>query len=379
MKTACWGVQPLFGSRLPRKGIHAFALAALAAVLVPALSLAPLWPATIASLTIATLAALVVYERGAVLRLAKENSALAQSISLLELAESLAGVGRWRFDIRTGAHQWSPELCSLLGLKPPRQPDQALLREVLGPDGGGLTATLMRHKADTEPYMVEFEIVRPDGEHRLLRARARNEFGSDGEATQVLMVARDVTEEYEQARRLKAEQEMALATARRAQELANTDPLTGLANRRYAMSEIDRAIMVARKQKTPLSLVVFDLDHFKSVNDAHGHIAGDRVLTKVARLAQLLVPEGDLVARFGGEEFVILLQNADTQEACEFCERLRWTIESGSAVEDLPGVTASIGYASFEPSDTSLTLFARADAALYEAKTAGRNQIRMAA
>ena len=172
---------------------------------------------------------------------------------------------------------------------------------------------------------------------------------------------------------------MALATARRAQELANTDPLTGLANRRYAMSEIDRAIMVARRHKKPLSLIVFDLDHFKSVNDTHGHVAGDRVLAKVARLAQLLVPEGGLAARFGGEEFVILLPSADTKAACDFAQKLRWTIETGSAVEDLPGVTASIGYAAFEPTDTSLTLFARADAALYEAKQAGRNLVRMAA
>jgi diguanylate cyclase (GGDEF)-like protein len=369
----------VLGGRLSRKGIHAFAFAALAAALAPALALAGISSVAVVSLAILSLGALVMYERGTVLRLAEENSALAQSVSLLELAESLAGVGRWRFDARTGSHQWSPELCILLGIYPPRQPDEALLREVLGPDGGGLQATLARHKADREPYVVEFEIVRPDGEHRLLRARARNEFAGGLEAAQVLMVARDVTEEYEQARRLKAEQEMALATARRAQELANTDPLTGLANRRYAMSEIDRAIMVARKHKTPVSLVVFDLDHFKAVNDTHGHIAGDRVLAKVARLSQLLVPDGDMVARFGGEEFVVLLNGADTRAACEFAEKLRWTIESGSAVEELPGVTASIGYASFEASDTSLTLFARADAALYDAKTSGRNQIRMAA
>lgn len=333
----------------------------------------------VVALAILSLAALVIYERGTVLRLAHENSALAQSISLLELAETLAGVGRWRYEPATDVHEWSPELCGLMGIYPPRQPDAALLRELLGPTGGGLRATLERHNRDREPFLVEFEVRRPDGEHRLLRARARNEFAGGAEASQVFMVARDVTEEYEQARRLKAEQVMALATARRAQELANTDPLTGLANRRYAMAEIDRSVMVARKHGTPVSLVVFDLDHFKQVNDNHGHAAGDRVLVKVARLSQLLVPEGDLVARFGGEEFVVLLQGAGTQAACEFAEKLRWTIESGSAVDDVPGVTASIGYASFEPADTSLTLFARADAALYEAKSAGRNQVRMAA
>lgn len=369
----------MFGGRPSRKGIHAFVLAALAAVAVPVLSLAGAGPLAIVALSILSLAALVVYERGAVLRLAHENSALAQSVSLLELAESLAGVGRWRYEPATGGHEWSPELCGLLGIHPPCQPDAALLGAVLGPDGGGLKATLARHMRDREPYLVEFEVAWPDGEHRLLRARARNEFANGPDASQVFMVVRDVTEEYEQERRLKSEQRMALATARRAQELANTDPLTGLANRRHAMAEIDRAIMLARKHGTPLSLVVFDLDHFKQVNDMHGHIAGDRVLAKVARLAQLLVEEGDVAARFGGEEFVVLLHRANAPAALEFAERLRWTIESASAVEGVGGVTASIGYASFDPADTSLTLFARADAALYEAKSAGRNQVRMAA
>ncbi len=367
------------GGRPSRKGIHAFAFAAFAAAAVPVLALVGVGPMAVVSLAILSLAALVVYERGTVLRLAHENSALAQSVSLLELAETLAGVGRWRYEPATGIHQWSPELCALVGIHPPRQPDAQLLREVLGAGAGGFHATLARHRHDREPYLVEFEVTLPGGGHRLLRCRARNEFASGPEANQVFMVARDVTEEYQQARRLKAEQEMALATARRAQELANTDPLTGLANRRYAMTEIDRAIMQARRDKTPISLVVFDLDHFKGVNDKHGHVAGDRVLAKVARLAQLVVPEGDMVARFGGEEFVVLLQHADTKAACDFAEKLRWTIESGSAVEDVPGVTASIGYATFEPADTSLTLFARADAALYEAKAAGRNQVRMAA
>lgn len=367
------------GDRPSRKGIHAFGFAAVAAAAVPVLSLAGVGPMAVVFLAIISLAALVVYERGTVLRLAHENSALAQSVSLLELAESLAGLGRWRYEPATGIHQWSPELCALVGIYPPRQPDAALLRDVLGPSGGGLHATLARHKHDREPYLVEFEVIRPSGEHRLLRCRARNEFAFGPEASQIFMVARDVTEEYEQERRLKAAQETALATARRAQELANTDSLTGLANRRYAMSEIDRAIMLARKQRIPVSLLVLDLDHFKEVNDTHGHIAGDRVLARVARLAQLLVPNGDLVARFGGEEFVVLLQNADTKAARAFAEKLRWSIETGSAGEDLPGVTTSIGYATFEPADTSLTLFARADAALYEAKSAGRNQVRMAA
>lgn len=368
------------GARPSRKGFPAFAFAAAAATAVPVLALADASPMAVVALAIVSLAALVVYERGSVLRLAHENSALAKSISLLELAETLAGVGRWRYETATARHEWSPELCALLGIHPPCQPDPALLARILGPDGGGLEATLARHRGDREPYLVEFEVTRLDGQRRVLRARARNEFDDALGQSQVFMVARDVTEEYQQTRRLRAEQEMALATARRAQELANTDSLTGLANRRYAMSEIDRAILRARQLGSPLSLVVFDLDHFKGVNDTHGHVVGDRVLAKVARLAKQATSADDLVARFGGEEFVVLLAGANAQLASQFAEKLRERIESGSAADDtLPGVTASIGYATFEPSDTSLTLFARADAALYEAKSAGRNQVRMAA
>lgn len=369
----------MIGIGASRQGIYLFTLAAASAAAVPALSLAGAPPVAVVATALFSLCALIFYERGMVMRLARENGALAQSVSLLELAESLAGVGRWRVDLRKGQHEWSPELCALLGIFPPRQPDQALLDDVLGANGGGLTATLAQHTTDREPFMVEFEIVRRDGDHRLMRARARNDFGHGPQATQVFMVVRDVTEEYEQARRLKAEQEIAMATARRAQELANTDALTGLANRRYAMTQIDRAIMLSRRSNAPLSLIVFDLDHFKQVNDTHGHIAGDRVLAKVARLAQMLVPEGGLAARFGGEEFMILLPAMGTEEASEFAETLRWTIESGSAVDDLEPVTASIGFASLAAEDSSLTLFSRADAALYEAKQAGRNQARMAA
>ena len=354
-------------------------IAAVAAFLAGGMASSSTVPALILALTLIALMALIAYERAVVARLGLESKALAQSVNLLELAESLAGVGRWRYDHASGQHTWSPELCALLGIYPPRQPDAALLDEVLGPDGGGLVATLTRHAGDLEAYTVEFEIRRQDGEHRLLRAKARNEFAGDGTTAQVFMVARDVTEQYEQVRFYQVEQQRALAIVQRERELANTDPLTGLANRRFALRKIDQALLKARKNRQPLALVVFDLDHFKSVNDTHGHLAGDRVLARIAALTRVLMPDGDLAARFGGEEFVCLLNDADPEQAHEFSEQLRRSIEMDSAFEDLPGVTASVGYASFLSADTSMTLFARADAALYAAKQAGRNVVRMAA
>lgn len=318
---------------------------------------------------------LIAADRRKIAELALHNQALAQSVDLLELSEHLAGVGRWRYDARRDGHHWSHDMCAIMGILPVSRPSPDVVAKVLGEGADALATTFARHAKDTEPFIVEFEIGRPDGEYRLLRARARNQFDDSGQVVQVLMAVRDVTEDYEQARRLRDAQQQALETARRAEQLANTDPLTGLANRRFAMAEIDRSIVAARRQDAPLSLIVFDLDHFKQINDTFGHVAGDAVLVRVARLARLLIPESDLVARFGGEEFVCLLTGADAAIAQEFGERLRWSIESGSAVEGVPGCTASIGHATLEPGETSLTLFARADAALYRAKETGRNQV----
>lgn len=358
--------------------IWPLALAAATATGACLMSLLGAGPVAVVAMTLVALSALVIYERTMVNRLSAENTALSQSIGMLEMAESLAGVGRWRYETATGEHQWSPELCALIGIFPARQPDGELLAQVLGADGGGLIATLNRHASNSATFEIEFEVNRPDGEHRLLRAKARNEMDHRGHAARVFMVVRDVTEEYEMARKLREDQEQALAAARKAQALANTDPLTGLANRRHAMNELDRAIILARRGERPLSLIVFDLDHFKAVNDTYGHLAGDQVLAKVAKIAQGLVGEREIAARFGGEEFACVLSDADTQRALDFAEELRVSIENGSAVGAVTNVTASIGCATFDPSDTGLTLYARADAALYEAKKAGRNRVCMA-
>ena len=325
------------------------------------------------------LGAFALFQLSVIRRLSARNAALTEEVGLLEMAEDLGEAGRWQYGPDCDAHQWSPRLCSLMGIPPQQHPDPAMLDAVLGPGRGGLLGSLRRHAKDTKPFTLECDITRPDGEVRLLRLKARNKSGPDGEPGHVVMVARDVTDEYHQARRHREEQEMARAMACEETDLANIDQLTGLANRRHAMARIDRAVMAARKTGEPLSLVVFDLDRFKAVNEAIGRGAGDRMLVKIARITRLMLRPGDLAARIGGEEFVCLLHGVTAEGAGAFAEKLRWAIESGSAVDELPAVTASIGIADFEPSDSSLTLFARADAALYAAKQAGRNQVRRAA
>lgn len=153
---------------------------------------------------------------------------------------------------------------------------------------------------------------------------------------------------------------------------ALTDPLTGLANRRAFDAALEREVQASLATGRPLSLVTLDLDHFKAVNDTHGHDAGDRVLIGLAALLRAQVRSGDLPARWGGEEFAWLLPGAPAGAAGTTAERLRLAV----AAHDFGcgPLTVSLGVATLRPGESGAALFARADAALYRAKQSGRNR-----
>lgn len=158
-------------------------------------------------------------------------------------------------------------------------------------------------------------------------------------------------------------------------ELANTDKLTGCHNRHSLMEFSDKFISQAKRHHYPVSLFVIDLDHFKNVNDTHGHAAGDVVLEGIGGLLNRSFREGDLVARFGGEEFVILLNHCDQEYAQQKAELLRGEIEALKP-HDLR-ITSSIGITTLtdDPDESFENLFHRADQAVYEAKETGRNKV----
>ena len=166
-------------------------------------------------------------------------------------------------------------------------------------------------------------------------------------------------------------------------ELAVTDPLTGLYNRRFMERRLSALLSEALNCGKLLAVLALDIDHFKSVNDSHGHAAGDRVLRELAARMRESVRDLDLPCRTGGEEFVIVVPNADGEEALAIAERVRRKI--GERLVDTGpsgslAVTVSIGVAALEGLDDSLEkLLERADEALYRAKRAGRNRVDLAA
>jgi diguanylate cyclase (GGDEF)-like protein len=171
------------------------------------------------------------------------------------------------------------------------------------------------------------------------------------------------------------------AAEERIRDMAITDELTGLRNRRHIMQRLAEESSRSRRTGRPLSILIFDVDHFKRVNDEHGHDAGDAVLRSVSAMAVRALRTTDLVARYGGEEFLVLLPETDSAGAALIAERIRSWIETMRVeLEGLEiAVTASFGAATFDPAvagdGESEALVKRADAALYRAKAAGRNQI----
>ncbi|QSX79031.1 GGDEF domain-containing protein [Agrilutibacter solisilvae] len=169
---------------------------------------------------------------------------------------------------------------------------------------------------------------------------------------------------------------------RRIHALALTDALTGVANRRHLEAAAAEAVSRSRADHKPLSVLTFDLDCFKRINDNHGHACGDRVLVRIVRECEAALRQGDLLGRIGGEEFVVLLPDTAPDHAMQVAERLRESIERldlSDIAADIR-VTISLGLALLQAHDHALgDVIDRADAALYRAKAAGRNRVEVEA
>ncbi|MFD0666599.1 GGDEF domain-containing protein [Ramlibacter sp. MAHUQ-53] len=168
------------------------------------------------------------------------------------------------------------------------------------------------------------------------------------------------------------------AANQRLAQVAIVDNLTGLWNRRHFDDVVVAEMAKADRHELPLSLVLLDVDHFKQINDTHGHMAGDRVLVELSMVAQHVIRKSDLLFRWGGEEFLLLLPNTGLAGAYAVAEKLR----ASFAEHAIPGVgvvTASFGVVAHEPRQSLDALMRRADRAMYEAKGGGRNVVKAAA
>lgn len=159
--------------------------------------------------------------------------------------------------------------------------------------------------------------------------------------------------------------------------LATKDPLTGAGNRRALEMKLDDVVNSFERSRVPSSVIVMDLDHFKNVNDIHGHATGDQILCEIVSIVNLRTRLNDSLFRVGGEEFVLIADGQDLGDASHLAEQLRTLVEVNELVPD-SAVTISLGVAELRSGETQQAWLSRADDALYRAKRDGRNVMRMA-
>lgn len=167
-------------------------------------------------------------------------------------------------------------------------------------------------------------------------------------------------------------------TSKALHKLANTDSLTELANRRYTFSYGEDKLTIAKKEAKEFALIIFDVDHFKKVNDTYGHAGGDIALKTLSASASTYVRAQDILGRIGGEEFLLVLPNTPANKAIEIAERIREVIEQKTMQinEHTLNITASFGVATFtDKQQTFNDIYQDADLALYQAKEQGRNRV----
>lgn len=266
---------------------------------------------------------------------------------------------------------YNQSACDILGLTP----DQLRGRTSTDPRWKAVHEDGSPFPGQEHPAMVTLSNGKPlqdvvmgvhkiDGSLTWISINSRPVFGNNSEKPQAVVTTfTDITDKLTYQRKLEHE--------------STTDPLTGLANRAKFTVEIEAALGRSRHTKSSLSVIMFDIDKFKTINDTYGHDSGDLVLKRIAEISMVSVRSSDVVARWGGEEFLILLPRASLEISIHLAERLRTKIQD-EEFDRVGQVTASFGVATFHPRENSEALVKRADEALYRAKRMGRNRVEKA-
>ncbi|KQU61863.1 hypothetical protein ASG67_01450 [Sphingomonas sp. Leaf339] len=303
---------------------------------------------------------------------------LAEKNEMLQLAERTAHVGHWRLDTRSGEMFCSEEIFAIYGRNQDIQPTTDLAIAAYHIDDRAFVVAQIRASVTTAlPFDFRARLIRANGEIRHVISKGWATLGPDGKTSGIFGTMQDITEQVTAELALDEARSAAERMAWDATRMAETDYLTGVFSRRKILQILDQSIDSARLGGGALTVVTFDIDHFKRVNDEHGHAAGDRVLQRVASAVASSIRPQDFVGRVGGEEFIIVLPGAPIDVAEAVGERVRSVVFHGA--EGPLIVTISLGVAAWEPASTAEQLLGRADAALYDAKHAGRNMLRVAA
>ncbi len=291
---------------------------------------------------------------------ASERRALADAEAAhrdLEHAQELAEIGSWTFDVATERLTWSRQLFAIYGVDP--ETFVPTMTDVVGmihaEDRERVAGDFARAVETAAPVDLEYRVLRPDGQVRTVHALSEQPATPEGASRRRIGTVQDVTE------RVALQAEIA--------HLAYHDPLTGLANRRLFLAEVERALTRTRPEGATCAVLYLDLDGFKGVNDSHGHAVGDQLLRATAERLSRAVRSTDVVGRLGGDEFAILLDHVTAASTHRIAEQVSSHLRQPLLVAGIElRVAASVGVALAGDCSTPDDLVGRADAAMYARK-----------
>lgn len=313
-------------------------------------------------------------------RMKKITDALRLSEESLKMAQAIARLGHWEWDIRSGRFICSEEMFRIMGLTPQgAMVSQDAFLQAVHPDDRERVAKHLSEAQAGYSFDMEYRIILPNGRVRVAHGKGEVFCLGVGSQTRIIGTIQDM-EGYDQTKMLGVIQDI---TERKElqdklEKQANTDFLTGCDNRRHFRAHAEQEFLRIRRYGGEMSMLMLDLDHFKSINDRYGHQTGDTTLIKLVQVCQGILRGVDVIGRLGGEEFAIMLPETENRIALEVAERLCQAV-AATEVTQQDGAsfhfTTSIGVASLEQGDLSIdAIFYRADKALYQAKNAGRNR-----
>jgi len=284
----------------------------------------------------------------------------------------------------------SPAVERMRGFTPEEAMNQPL-DEILTPASAAISlgywqelAARLEAGLPPQRFRGEYEYYCKDGSTVWTDVQVIPYVGESGQLIEILGVTRDISEsKRHEAELLQARDETEAANLALREvnaelaRLATTDALTGAWNRRYVEQAVETEIAAARRYGQPLSLLMVDVDHFKAVNDRHGHQAGDLVLAELVQRVRPHLRAPDVLARWGGDEFLVMMPHSALADAMQLAERLR-ELAFSEPFAQAGTVTTSIGVADLQADESLDEWLERADKALYEAKSGGRNTVRSA-
>ena len=281
----------------------------------------------------------------------------------LTIATGSAGIGIWDWDIENNVFIWDAQMYKLYGIEEDKSSSvfEQWMKRVHPEDREYVISLFREGIKSLELLSATFRVIWMDGSLHYLEGHAHVIRDKQGKTVRMTGVTRDVTRSKKMEERLVA--------------LSTTDSLTKAYNRRYLLQILESEINRAVRYNTDLSLIMFDLDHFKSINDTYGHDAGDDVLKGIVEMMQKRIRKNDVLARWGGEEFMILLSGTAIDNSRIFADKL--LKEMRNMVFDKAGkITASFGVTEYRLGETSDSMLKRVDELVYRAKSEGRNCIR---